>query len=622
MSRTQRMTGKGQWIWLRETCDNVVNLRVLARKCVTPRDVSNAELLISADTRYRLWINGLWVTDGPARSFPRRYAYDRVDVSEFLQPGENVIAVVAHHFGEGTFQSLVVQPGLIVELHADGEVIGSDDSWKMIVDPTYNRHSPRVCSQLFHEEHVDARDDPVGWRETGYDDSGWPTAKIVAGIADGPWKLTPRDIPLLAHETVPAQSVREVRTVRPPKFIRVLNLDRAFRPGDTKSGIKIYNGAVLTSIESPRAQKVRWIQPDGIGCVCRYLNGIEVNETETVELRKGSNIFYAVIEGTHDQGDFQIILDTEADVSLRNPLGQDEWAVAGPFDPVDPAWEDKIYVGIPADNGSKACNSDDPTFAAMKKARTLEDIRDQDLLIHFKAAPDFAEVGPDVQAMIVHAIQTEEGDTEVLYDFGRELNAYFEMELTAPAGVVIDATCFETFRDGRPQYTGRYRVGFRHVTREGRQSFTTAHHYGMRYLLLTIRGNKKLPAWPNVSAIFVHYPVENRGAFECSDPVLNDIWTAGRHTLLCCMEDTFTDCPTYEQACWVADARIEALVCHAAFGDTLLSRRCIRLAAESLRQKDLTNCHVPSSWRHIMPTWSFLWVRMVWEYFEYSGDIS
>jgi len=86
------------------------------------------------------------------------------------------------------------------------------------------------------------------------------------------------------------------------------------------------------------------------------------------------------------------------------------------------------------------------------------------------------------------------------------------------------------------------------------------------------------------------------------------------------MEDTFVDCPLYEQSYWLGDARNEALVCHAMFGDAALVRRCCDLGGESLARGDLAAMRVPTRWPRIIPAWSFLWLRMCWENYEYTGD--
>jgi len=62
-----------------------------------------AELLITADSRYKLWINGRFVARGPARSWPQAQAVDRLDVTEYVQAGANLIAVQVYQPGYSTF---------------------------------------------------------------------------------------------------------------------------------------------------------------------------------------------------------------------------------------------------------------------------------------------------------------------------------------------------------------------------------------------------------------------------------------------------------------------------------------------------------------------------------------
>src|SRR5438477_6761219 len=61
------------------------------------------ELLISADSRYKLWINGHFVARGPARSWPQAQAVDRLDVSAYVQAGANIIAAQVYQPGYATF---------------------------------------------------------------------------------------------------------------------------------------------------------------------------------------------------------------------------------------------------------------------------------------------------------------------------------------------------------------------------------------------------------------------------------------------------------------------------------------------------------------------------------------
>lgn len=116
------------------------------------------------------------------------------------------------------------------------------------------------------------------------------------------------------------------------------------------------------------------------------------------------------------------------------------------------------------------------------------------------------------------------------------------------------------------------------------------------------------------------YPVEYTGNFSCSDSRLDKIWDISTRTLKLCMEDTFTDCPLYEQTHWVGDARNESLLAYNVFGATDLARRCIWQTAQSLERYPIAGCQVPSTWDCLLPAWSFLWGISTWDYYWHTGD--
>ncbi len=67
------------------------------------RRPDRAELLITADSRYKLWINGRFVARGPARSYPSAQSVDRLDVAAYLQAGDNLLAVQVYQPGYSHF---------------------------------------------------------------------------------------------------------------------------------------------------------------------------------------------------------------------------------------------------------------------------------------------------------------------------------------------------------------------------------------------------------------------------------------------------------------------------------------------------------------------------------------
>ncbi len=91
-----------------------------------------ASLKISADDHYKLYINGKFVTEGPAPSYPENYFYNEIDVAEYLTEGENTFAV--HTFYQGLINRSWVSGDLCqmlwFSLSIDGRTaLVSDESW-------------------------------------------------------------------------------------------------------------------------------------------------------------------------------------------------------------------------------------------------------------------------------------------------------------------------------------------------------------------------------------------------------------------------------------------------------------------------------------------------------------
>ncbi len=131
--------------------------------------------------------------------YDRRMEYMTEDITKLLQAGENVLGCMA---GNGFYNVDTrsawnfrnapwrARPAVICRLELtldDGKKIGivTDGGWKTSPGPvTFN--------QVRNGESYDARLDQAGWKEAGFDDSGWKSAVPVTGPAG---KLSPAIIP-------------------------------------------------------------------------------------------------------------------------------------------------------------------------------------------------------------------------------------------------------------------------------------------------------------------------------------------------------------------------------------------------------------------------------------------
>ncbi len=170
---------------------------------------------LTGDNRYRLFVNGNYVTEGPQNNDARHWGFESLDIALLLKDGENTLAVQLVNYADvapvyimGKRAALIVQGDDSVS-----SVVNSNQSWKYILNKSVSPlvFKPGDPNLLYHYyaagplEKVDAFSYPWGWESPGYDDKNWsspnPTEtgapRGVVGYGDATWELVPRSIPLM-----------------------------------------------------------------------------------------------------------------------------------------------------------------------------------------------------------------------------------------------------------------------------------------------------------------------------------------------------------------------------------------------------------------------------------------
>ena len=206
--------GSAQWIWPGK--EDFYRKKYVAFRQKFEYCGGEADLQITADARYLIWVNGKYVQFGPARSYPKHYGYDIISIKKYLVKGKNVLAVLVKHFGISTFHSMLQPGGLLFRLRKKGGDIFSGTSCLCRSCPEYSPYTPRISCQQEYEEQVDARLYD-GWREPDYDDSRWFPAVSVRAAEDGYHSdYRAREIPFLLREekhprrAICVQAVRKI----------------------------------------------------------------------------------------------------------------------------------------------------------------------------------------------------------------------------------------------------------------------------------------------------------------------------------------------------------------------------------------------------------------------------
>jgi len=171
------------------------------------------EISISADNRYRIFVNGILLGYGPARCDINRWQYDTYNLSKYLKKGKNIIAIMVWDYGKDRAAAqMSIQPALIVQGRNDtSKIVNTGKDWEYIINTsifpikvrsgidTRGGYLGPPCDSIVGEKY------PWGWELSG-SHFKWKDCKKIAkpqfswgtqNQNDTQWKLYPRCIPFM-----------------------------------------------------------------------------------------------------------------------------------------------------------------------------------------------------------------------------------------------------------------------------------------------------------------------------------------------------------------------------------------------------------------------------------------
>lgn len=180
---------------------------------------------VTADSRYKLYINGTPAGLGPARSDLLHWNYETYDIARLLHPGKNILATLVWNQGQWNgYAQHSYRTALLIQGHTSSESqANTNRSWKVYKDSAYApvvfaHNDQRLLWQYYVAgalDSVQGRQYPWSWETAAYDDTSWVDAKTLDhGYPDGclnptQWNLVPRPVDTL--ERIPGRFERLVR---------------------------------------------------------------------------------------------------------------------------------------------------------------------------------------------------------------------------------------------------------------------------------------------------------------------------------------------------------------------------------------------------------------------------
>ena len=210
-------------------------LSVGFRKEINIEDIpQKAEMMVFADSRYLIWVNGKYVDRGPCRFDPKGPMYDIINIKDYLLKGKNLIAILVQGNVAAGINLKVMKhyPGLTAHIKIDDQQIATDSTWLC---------SDQIPQQILTDkwtwscilDKVDANSLDYDWQMPHFNDSLWKPSAPVSGDSWG--TFSKRAIPLLRETDLGSGTILQIRNRTTidtiPKRLSD-NLPSKFKAGD------------------------------------------------------------------------------------------------------------------------------------------------------------------------------------------------------------------------------------------------------------------------------------------------------------------------------------------------------------------------------------------------------
>ncbi|MBX3178187.1 MAG: family 78 glycoside hydrolase catalytic domain [Candidatus Hydrogenedentes bacterium] len=520
--------GDAQWIWYPEgnPAESAPVGDVYFRTTFTVesgRQIAQAGLYITADNSARAYLNGVEL-QGVVTAFNQIML---IDLTSFLAPGEHVLAILGQNLGDAPNPAGMIARVVIDYASGAPAHFESGPDWK--------------CAR---------GEKPAGWNTTEYDDARWAAATAIGPVGTPPWPVPkfpkPMELPpppQLRKEFTAANDVVRATLYATAfgNYEAYLNGQRVgdfvFAPGFTDYHKRVYYQTYdVTGLIRPGAENA-FTALLGDGWYAGYLGFLPQLPVDNARDHYGDQPrFRGQLEIEYADGRTETIATDgawkaayghirESDMLMGEThdyaQATDGWQMPG-FD--DSAW-DAVATGTPHDVPVQA-HPGTPVTAHERIA-----------------AQSVNEVEPGV----------------FVYNLGQNLAGWAEIRLDGRAGQRIRVRHGEMLNPDSSLYTTNLRkaraIDTYTLAEDG--PVTLAPHFtfhGFQYVEIT--GVDRALPLENVVGVVLQSVIEPAGHFECSEPLLNQLF----HNIIWGQKGNYleipTDCPQRDERMgWTGDAQ-------------------------------------------------------------------
>lgn len=627
---------RGKWIWVEAEQDQPDTYGFFRKEFTLDELPSSADLWISARSFFHVFVNGEHLSYS-LDLCPVRGSYAWIfDISFMLNTGRNNISILGHNTTLCRTSCLTQPNGLWCQLNIDSKpFLWTDNSWQVHPAECYGRNRPRRSLASACTEKVDLSKVPANWRglETEATSSGWtgPTQSVALQTED--WELVPFPAPpMTVNHARFASLVNRGSCHRQQAYTNVSFETMRRTKGDGIYGAESYlysrDAVDNTSMQLYADNPCRLF----VNGVLLYEQGIkpllpgesyQINRKNclrqhdgktavipiTISLKEGWNritFFETVVPGTF--GMAMILPDFGArNLKLLRHPEQDAmpgWCIAGP-----------LRTPLPNILGHLVLNQfDNLGFYIPVDERPVDESA---FLNSYRFVP---EKGSSRRLDAGQKLEIQENEYAVLAlpqcGYGCP-----DLEVQGNAGDILDIVSSTELAEGfvPPCHEGEKNVDTL-ILDDRKSEWMACLPRGIRYLMVVARKAAGTITITNPVAAIREYNFENFGAFESSDPALNQIWRTSQRTLAATVQEIFIDSPTRDEAQYVGDAMIQSWATYHVYGDFGLAQKSLLEFAYCQFETGEMPAACPSSFYINIPDYALLWPVWLQQHYMYTGS--
>ncbi len=228
-------------------------------------------------------------------------------------------------------------------------------------------------------------------------------------------------------------------------------------------------------------------------------------------------------------------------------------------------------------------------------------------------------VSPDAEKQLPIALGNKE---YAIFDFDKTQYAFPHITLNGSAGDVVDLVFGELCQNGE---VIAYEIGVRRnastiTLADGENEWMCSTPRGFRYVMVICRNVRNKVEIKAVDFHQCQIEHKNTGSFQCSSPVLDNVWNIGVSTLETTMRNIYIDSPAKGQSQSLPDAMIQSWAGYSVFGEFDQAGRAIEAFAQSQLETGEINAISPSGIFQALPDYSLCWPVWLHRHFQYTGD--